>query len=91
MSHFLIAIASFLLITIQVEIQVEKRKAQFRSSAVDIGKLSPASKVEPFFTNGDADLSCISSSLFPNFPFSITCSNDVCAQRIGLIRWNDDI
>ena len=44
-SHFLIAIASFLLITIQVE----NRKAQFRSSAVDIGKLSLASEMEPFF------------------------------------------
>ena len=44
-SHFLIMIASFLLITIQVE----NRKAQFRSSAVDIGKLSPASEMELFF------------------------------------------
>ena len=46
-SHFLIMIASFLLITIQVE----NRKAQFRSSAVDIGELSPASEMEPFFPN----------------------------------------
>ena len=46
-SHFLIMIASFLLITIQVE----KRKAQFRSSAVDIGGLSPASEMEPFLPN----------------------------------------
>ena len=43
-SHFLIMIASFLLITIQVE----NRKVQFRSKAVDIGKLSPASEVELF-------------------------------------------
>ena len=37
--------------SLQVEIQVKKRKAQFRSSAVEIGKLSLAGKVEPFFMN----------------------------------------
>ena len=47
-SHFLIEIASFLLIAIQVE----NRKAQFRSRAVDIRKLSPACEMEPFFPNG---------------------------------------
>ena len=46
-SHFLIMIAFVLLITIQVE----NRKAQFRSSAVDIGELSPASEMEPFLPN----------------------------------------